>query len=91
MNKDEQFDKLKEQLNKEKSWPLIYMFKFIVPSDNRKIALVEAKFSDEAIISQKESSNGKYISITVKEVMLDADSIIAKYKEMEGIEGLMAL
>jgi hypothetical protein len=91
MNKDEQFEKLREQLNKEKSWPLIYMFKFIIPTDNRKIALVEAKFSDEAVITQKESSNGKYISITVKEVMLNADSIISKYKEMEGIEGLMAL
>jgi putative lipoic acid-binding regulatory protein len=66
------------------------MFKFIIPADNRKIALVEAKFSDEAIITQKESSNGKYISITIKEVMLDADSIISKYKEMEGIEGLMS-
>ena len=90
MNKDEQFEKLREQLKKEKNWPLIYMFKFIIPADNRKIALVEAKFSDEAIITQKESSNGKYISITIKEVMLDADSIISKYKEMEGIEGLMS-
>ena len=91
MNKDEQFEKLRAQLKKEKDWPSIYMFKFIIPADNRKIALVESKFSDEAIISQKESSNGKYISITIKEAMLDADSIINKYKEMEGIEGLMAL
>lgn len=91
MNKDEQFEKLREQLSKEKDWPNIYMFKFIIPSDNRKIALVEAKFSDEAIITQKESSTGKYISITVKEVMLSAESIIDKYKEMEGIEGLIAL
>jgi putative lipoic acid-binding regulatory protein len=67
------------------------MFKFIIPADNRKIALVSSKFSDEAIITQKESTSGKYISITIKEVMLDADSIINKYKEMEGIEGLMAL
>ncbi|MBL0330385.1 MAG: DUF493 family protein [Bacteroidetes bacterium] len=91
MNKEEQFEKLREQLSKEKEWPTIYMFKFIIPADNRKIALVESKFSDEAIITQKESSNGKYISITVKEAMLTADSIIEKYKEMEGIEGLMAL
>ncbi|HEY0030265.1 MAG TPA: DUF493 family protein [Bacteroidia bacterium] len=90
MNKDEQFEKLRGQLNKEKGWPIIYMFKFIVPSDNRKIALVEAKFSDEAVITQKQSSNGKYISITIKEVMLNADSIIDKYKEMDGIDGLMA-
>ena len=91
MNKDEQFEKLREQLNKEKEWPIIYMFKFIILADNRKIALVESKFSDEAIITQKESTNGKYISITIKEVMLDADSIISKYKEMEGIEGLITL
>ena len=91
MNADEQFEKLRLQLNLEKDWPMIYMFKFIIPADNRKIALVESKFSDEAIITQKESSNGKYISITVKEVMLTADSIIEKYKEMDGIEGLIAL
>lgn len=91
MNKDEQFEKLREQLNKEKDWPTIYMFKFIIPADNRKIALVESKFSDEAIITQKESSTGKYMSITIKEAMLSADSIIDKYKEMEGIEGLIAL
>ena len=87
--KDEQFDKLREQLNKV-NWPTVYMFKFIIPADNKKIALVEAKFSDEAIITQKESANGKYISITIKEVMLNTESIIDKYKEMEGIEGLMA-
>lgn len=89
MNREEQFNKLRELLNKENNWPKVYMFKFIIPADNHKIALVESKFSDEAIMLHKESSNGKYFSITVKEVMLDADSIISKYKEMEGIEGLM--
>jgi hypothetical protein len=90
MNKEEEFNKLREQLNKEDNWPMLYMFKFIIPAVNKSIALVESKFSDEAIITQKESFNGKYISITVKEVMLDADSIINKYKEMAGIDGLMA-
>ncbi len=90
MTTDDQFDKLREQLNMEASWPMVYMFKFIIPADNRKIALVESKFSDEAIITQKESTNGKYISITIKEVMLSAETIISKYKEMHGIEGLMA-
>ena len=91
MNKREQYDKLRELLNKEDNWPILYMFKFIIPADNRKIALVESKFSDEATVTQKESSTGKYISITVKEVMLSADSIIEQYKEMEDIEGLMAI
>lgn len=87
----DQFDKLRELLNQEANWPLVYMFKFIVPADNHKIALVESKFSDEALITHKESSNGKYFSITVKEVMLSAEAIIDKYKEMTNIEGLMAL
>ncbi|HET6227096.1 MAG TPA: DUF493 family protein [Bacteroidia bacterium] len=91
MKDDKQFDKLREQLNLQESWPMVYMFKFIVPAENRKIALVESKFSDEAVITQNQSSNGKYISITVKEVMLNAEAIIDKYKEMAGIEGLMAL
>ena len=90
MNRNEQFDKLRELLNQENNWPMVYMFKFIVPADNQKIALVESKFSDEAVILHKESTNGKYFSITVKEVMLNADSIISKYMEMDGIEGLMA-
>ena len=90
MNRDEQFEKLRETLNKEGNWPKIYMFKFIIPAENKQIALVESKFSDEATITQQQSFNGKYISITIKEVMLNADSIIEKYKEMDGIEGLMA-
>jgi hypothetical protein len=91
MNTEEQYEKLKEVLNKHTSWPTVYMFKFIIPADNKKIALVESKFSETAIISQHESANGKYISITIKEVMLNADTIIQKYKEMTGIEGLIAL
>ena len=91
MDTNEQYDKLRDLLNKSENWPQVYMFKFIVPADNHKIALIESKFSDEAIINHKESSNGKYFSITVKEVMLSADSIIDKYKEMKGIEGLITL
>ncbi len=91
MDTSDQYDKLREQLKLEKEWPVVYMFKFIVPADNKRIALVESKFSDEAEIFQKESSGGKYISITIKEVMMDAESIIAKYQEMKGIEGLIAL
>ena len=90
MELNEQFNSLRDKLNKETTWPLVYMFKFIIPADNKKQALVESKFSDDSIITQKESANGKYISITVKEVMLDADSIINKYIEVGQIEGVMA-
>jgi uncharacterized protein len=91
MKNEEQFESLREKLKKENNWPQVYMFKFIIVAENQKIALVQSRFSDEAIIHQKESSAGKYISITVKEVMLSADAVIAKYKEISEIEGVMAL
>ena len=91
MENDQGFEKLRGLLNEDNNWPRVYMFKFIIPADNHKIALVESKFSDEAIITHKASSTGKFFSITVKEAMLNADSIIEKYKEMKGIEGLIAL
>lgn len=91
MNNEEQFKSLHEKLSKDTNWPQVYMFKFIFLAENKKIALVESKFSDEAIITHKESTNGKYMSITVKEVMLNADSIIEKYKEISTIDGVMAL
>jgi hypothetical protein len=91
MDTNEQYDKLRDLLNKSENWPQVYMFKFIVPADNHKIALIESKFSDEAIINHKESSTGKYFSITVKEVMLSADAIIDKYKEMKDVEGVITL
>ena len=90
MENTDEYAKLREQLT-TMDWPQVYMFKFIVPAINKQIALVESKFTDEAILYKKESSNGKYISITIKEVMLNPESVIDKYKEMKGIEGLMAL
>jgi putative lipoic acid-binding regulatory protein len=88
---DDTFKKLQEQLEKESSWPLVYMFKFIIPANNQKLALVENMFSDEAIISEKSSVKGNYISITVKEVMLDAKSVIAIYTKAAKIEGVISL
>jgi putative lipoic acid-binding regulatory protein len=91
MDLNEQFKNLHDKLSKEKNWPQVYMFKFIITADLKKIAQVEAKFSDEAIISQKESSGGKYISITVKEVMLNPGAVIEKYLEISTIEGVMSI
>jgi hypothetical protein len=90
MNHEDKYKNLKIELEKSETWPLVYMFKFIIPADNKNMALVRSKFTDQSVITQKESTNGKYLSITVKEVMLNAQSIIDKYIEMEQIEGLMA-
>jgi len=83
---------LREKLLKTTKWPAIYMFKFIVKSDNQSVAQVNSLFNaDEAQIQSRSSKNGKYVSITAKEVMISADAIIDKYKEAAKIDGVMAL
>lgn len=91
-NVNEEFLKsLEAKLNETTQWPSVYMFKFIVPTDNRKIALIESMFGEEAQIYTKESSAGKYISITIKVVMLNAIEVIEKYRVAAKVEGLIAL
>lgn len=83
---------LEDKLNQTTEWPSVYMFKFIVPAGNRNIAVIEAMYGDEAQIFTKESRGGKYISITIKVVMLNAKEIIDKYRSAAlEIDGLIAL
>ena len=85
-NYDELIKKLKQE-----SWPGVYMFKFIIPSDNHKIAMIESFFEDDAEIVLQPSSNGKYTSVTIRQVMLDAESIIDVYKKAGTVEGIISL
>ncbi|HLV53015.1 MAG TPA: DUF493 family protein [Cryomorphaceae bacterium] len=86
------FDRIRKSLDAYHDWPSVYMFKFIVPSDHRKIALVEALFNSKtAEIRSKQSAKGNYTSITVREVMTGADAVMNRYREASEIEGLIAL
>jgi hypothetical protein len=84
------FDKLKLQLEKE-NWPDVYLFKFIVPNDPESVAKVNALFSDTSDLVMHPSRNGKYMSLSVKELMLNVDSIIAVYEKASQIKGIISL
>ena len=85
------FDDFANKLRNAISFPSVYMFKFIVKSDNRTIALVENIFGEEAELSTKSSSGGKYISITARQVVMSTEEIIAVYKKANEIEGVIWL
>lgn len=93
-HKEEDFyAKLKVQLEESSAWPSVYLYKFIVPADNQKIAEIEEIFDGtDARITTKDSSKGKYTSISI-EVLLDSpDQVIAKYIEVgERVEGVISL
>lgn len=85
-------EKMKKLLNENHDWPSVFMFKFVVPTDNEKLARVEAMFnSNTAEIRQKQSSKGNYTSVTIREVMVSAQSILDVYEEASQIEGLISL
>jgi len=92
-NPEEFYAKLRVQLYDTSLWPSIYLYKFIVLSSAKKIKQLEAIFDNMgAVIKTKESSNGKYTSISINVSMKDPDAVIEKYKEVsENIEGVISL
>lgn len=86
------YKKLKEQLSDTSTWPSLYLYKFIVPSDAAKIKQIEDVFDHTgAVINRKESRTGKYTSVSVNVRMKNPDAVIAIYKEVGEVEGVISL
>jgi putative lipoic acid-binding regulatory protein len=85
------FDKLRAQLDLME-WPNLYLYKFIIPNENEKLAKVTALFDGEtAEISYHESGKGNYVSVSVKEVTVSVEQIIEKYQKASEIKGVISL
>ena len=90
---EEFYKKLKSQLYETASWPSDYLYKFIVKSDNKKIAEIESIFDNMgAVINTNESKNGKYTSVSINVTLKNPEEVIMKYKEViENVEGVISL
>lgn len=89
---DEQFKSLHEKLSNDITWPSVYMFKFIIPTLNtEELAILISHFDPKSEIDYKQSSSGKYISITIKELLESPDAVIEKYQKAAIIKGVMSL
>lgn len=82
---------LLEKFAADQNWPQVYLFKFIVPNDNKTVALTQALFGQQAQVSMTKSRTGKYVSISAKEMMLSSDEVIKIYEKSSKIKGLIAL
>jgi uncharacterized protein len=86
------YNRLREELNNTSTWPSEYLYKFIVPTDAKKIEAVENTFDNMgAVIKTKKSKNEKYTSLSVNVRMNNADDIIQKYIDVSTIEGIISL
>ncbi len=85
------YNKLRELLSKNKKWPLLYMFKFIVPNKEGKVDQVVALLPTTGEISFKHTKNLRHVSITCKVKISEADEIIDITQKASGIEGVISL
>ncbi|WP_282179767.1 DUF493 family protein [Maribacter stanieri] len=91
-NPVEFYKKLKEQLTETSNWPSNYLYKFIVETETDKIDRINTIFDNMgAVIDLKKSKNGKYTSVSIRVDLASPDEVIAKYKEVGAIEGVISL
>ena len=89
---EEFYNRLREQLEQDTTWPAPYLYKFIVPAQLEKLAEIEAVFDgSNASIQTRDSSKGTYTSISIKVTMSSADAVIEKYLEVSKVEGVISL
>jgi hypothetical protein len=88
---EEFYIRLKEELNTTSTWPSEYLYKFIVPTDAKKIEAVENAFDNMgAVIKTQQSKAGKYTSVSINVLMETPDSVVEKYLEVSSIEGIIS-
>ncbi len=88
---EEQKERIKQSLNHVHKWPSLYMFKFIVPTVSGAFEELTKVFPESADVMTKQSKTGKFTSVTVKEVLMNADQVFERYAEVNKIEGVISL
>jgi putative lipoic acid-binding regulatory protein len=91
MLNDEAKDRLLERLNEVHDWPSVYMFKFVMEPDASRLEALRALFPAESEVLRRFSSGGKYLSVTIREVMLSAEDVVLRYEQVGAIGGVIML
>ena len=91
-NADDFYERLKGELLKSTDWPSNYLYKFIIPTDAGKEKQINDIFDNTgAVIESRQSKNGKYTSLSVTVHLKNPDEVIAKYREVGKVEGVISL
>ena len=89
---EEFYERLKVELDMSNTWPALYLFKFIVPTENDNVERVELAFDCMgAVIKTTKSKTGKFTSISVDVTVKNAQEIVDKYLAVSTIKGIVSL
>ena len=85
-------EKLRKDLENYQNWPSNYIFKFIIENKMDKKKELLSNFDLKSCnLTTKESSNKKYLSITLIKHMNSADEVVDKYLNLSKIDGIISL
>ena len=91
-NSEHFYKRFLKKLEISHSWPGMYMFKFIMPSNSNYIEELISIFEDFDInISRKYSSNRKFLSISINTKLDLPEEVIDIYKKTSHFKGLIRL
>lgn len=82
---------MRKALDQVHEWPAVYMFKFIFEPDEARLEALLALFPSESEVLRKYSKGGKYLSLTVREVMMSAEEVIQRYDRVADVDGVIVL
>ncbi len=85
------YEKLKELLLENKKWPLMYMFKFIVPNSEGRVEKVVGMLPKHGKVTYKHTKNLKHVSVTCTVSMKSADAIIEVSQKVAEVAGVISL
>tara|TARA_Y100001970_G_C14122875_1_gene797309 strand:- start:862 stop:1119 length:258 start_codon:yes stop_codon:yes gene_type:complete len=78
----------KAALEEEYSFPTEYVFKFIIKSSSKQDVI---DLLPDAMIKEKKSTKGKYVSITLTQFVKNSSEIVYIYEKASKIKGVISL
>ena len=81
-------ESFRQKLEDQHTFPGTYKFKFIVPNEQKE-TILEVLPAEE--VQFRESSNGKYVSVTASAKMKTSQGVLDVYIQANKIEGCIAL
>jgi hypothetical protein len=83
--------RLRERLDQVHQWPSVYMFKFIFTPTEERLQKIIALFPPESEMLRRYSTGGKYLSLTIKEVMMSSSDVVDRYDKASEVDGVIVL
>ena len=85
---EEWWENFEALLERDRSWPSEYLFKFIVPREG--LDDLKAVFGEHPVVVRA-SSRGRYVSVTAHIEMTSSADVVAVYREAGEVPGVISL